>query len=129
MKKSLASLTQQVQTLSETIAAHEQRFSLMRRSIPEFTVGQYNILAGYLGDNRQPWFLYGIDLSPERRSAITDKVQTCAVTTHARTRSITPPCSELTMRQPHPPTLASFMSATPREIFVTSAGPSTWRAS
>lgn len=27
-----------------------------------FVVAHYNVLAGYLGDNRQPWFLHGIDV-------------------------------------------------------------------
>ena len=39
----------------------------------QFRVAQYNILAGYLGDNRQPWFLYGVDVSEERRAAIMKK--------------------------------------------------------
>lgn len=34
---------------------------------PAFTVKQYNILAGYLGQNTQPWFLYGKDLSKSER--------------------------------------------------------------
>jgi len=38
-----------------------------------FKVAQYNILAGYLGDNRQPWFMYGVDLTQERRAAIMTK--------------------------------------------------------
>lgn len=44
-----------------------------RASPPDFVVVQYNILAGYLGDNRQPWFLYGIPISPERREQIMRK--------------------------------------------------------
>lgn len=40
-----------------------------RRPI-EFTVGQYNILAGYLGNNMEPWFLYGVNMPDERRRAI-----------------------------------------------------------
>ena len=36
-----------------------------------FRAAQYNILASYLGDNRQPWFLYGLpDLTEERRDQI-----------------------------------------------------------
>ena len=35
-----------------------------------FRAAQYNILASYLGDNRQPWFLYGVDLTDERRAQI-----------------------------------------------------------
>ena len=48
--------------------------ALSARAKPEFRLGQYNILAGYLGDNRQPWFLYGLpDLSEERRAEILAK--------------------------------------------------------
>lgn len=36
----------------------------------EFTVGQYNILAGYMGNNMEPWFLYGIDMPPEKRKQV-----------------------------------------------------------
>jgi hypothetical protein len=39
-------------------------------ALTEFTVAQYNILADQYGDNRQPWFLYGVDLSEEKRKAI-----------------------------------------------------------
>lgn len=35
-----------------------------------FTVLQYNILAHYLGDNTQPWLLYGADISDERRKLV-----------------------------------------------------------
>ena len=35
--------------------------------------GQYNILAGYLGENMQPWFMYGIDVPAERRGRIIAK--------------------------------------------------------
>lgn len=41
------------------------------RQMPlHFTVGQYNILAGYLGKNMEPWFLYGVDMPEERRRRI-----------------------------------------------------------
>eukprot|EP00977_Amphora_coffeiformis_P022071 scaffold10368_cov180-Amphora_coffeaeformis.AAC.4 len=41
---------------------------------PSFIVAQYNVLAGYLGDNRQPWFLHGLlDLPLERRNRILHK--------------------------------------------------------
>lgn len=35
-----------------------------------FLVKQYNILAGYLGNNMEPWFLYGLDANESRRAAI-----------------------------------------------------------
>merc|ERR1719428_2017025 len=37
------------------------------------TLLEYNILASYLGKNTQPWFLYGADLSAERRAEIMAK--------------------------------------------------------
>ena len=45
---------------------------LFRRSDAAYQirVAQYNILAGYLGNNMEPWFLYGVDMPPERREAI-----------------------------------------------------------
>lgn len=42
-------------------------------SDPLFRIAQYNILAGYLGDNTQPWFLYGIHCPEERRAEIMTK--------------------------------------------------------
>lgn len=42
-------------------------------SVVPFIVAQYNVLAGYLGDNRQPWFLHGLDISPRRRDRIMKK--------------------------------------------------------
>lgn len=31
---------------------------------------RYNILAGYVGNNMEPWFLYGVDMPDARRRAI-----------------------------------------------------------
>ncbi len=63
--------------LRERVASLEREVASLRRSrassMPEFTVVQYNILAGYLGDNTQPWFLYGIDLTDEQRKRIMSK--------------------------------------------------------
>ncbi|CAJ1452123.1 unnamed protein product, partial [Effrenium voratum] len=44
--------------------------NVLRRQPLEFTVGQYNILAGYMGNNMEPWFLYGIDMSEARRKEV-----------------------------------------------------------
>ena len=43
--------------------------------VPGESVGEtwrkrYNILAGYLGNNMQPWFLYGVHMPEERRQGI-----------------------------------------------------------
>jgi Ca2+-binding EF-hand superfamily protein/exonuclease III len=51
----------------------EQVRGLGRDAALSFSVCQYNILAGYLGHNTQPWLLYGIDISDEVRDAITKK--------------------------------------------------------
>jgi len=45
----------------------------MSRVPLHFSVGQYNILAGYLGNNMEPWFLYGVDMPNERRNAIIER--------------------------------------------------------
>lgn len=52
-------------SLNERLSRLEREVDFLRnrtRHIPlHFKVAQYNLLAGYLGDNRQPWFLYGVD--------------------------------------------------------------------
>jgi len=44
--------------------------SVQRDAPRTVSVMQYNILASYLGINTQPWFLYGVDLTPEQRADI-----------------------------------------------------------
>ena len=63
-------LKQQVNRLSAELVEVRGRLSKQTKT---FRVAQYNILAGYLGDNRQPWFLYGVSISQERRDAIMKK--------------------------------------------------------
>eukprot|EP00900_Chrysochromulina_parva_P007715 jgi/Chrpa1/16945/Chrysochromulina_OHIO_Genome00020550-RA len=68
-------LQQQVVRLQTQVLRQQEEIDVLRgkggaRAAHEFVVAQYNILAGYLGDNTQPWFLYGLDLSSERREAI-----------------------------------------------------------
>lgn len=65
----------EVVELEAKVAELQARVDVLeRRTAPrEFVVGQYNILAGYLGDNRQPWFMYGCDIAPERRKQIMQK--------------------------------------------------------
>lgn len=71
----LALLRVAVQRLQETVAGQSEQLETLSSAIQghSFTVGQYNILAAYLGDNRQPWFLYGISCPQERRDAILKK--------------------------------------------------------
>ena len=38
-----------------------------------FSVGQYNILAGYLGANTAPWFLYGASVTAQLRARVFEK--------------------------------------------------------
>ena len=46
--------------LEERLVQFEMRLQQLERDqMPSFTVGQYNILASYLGNNTEPWFLYG----------------------------------------------------------------------
>ena len=59
----VAELTAQVAGLHARLARHGLRFS----------VAQYNILAGYLGNNTEPWFMYGVDMPPERRAQVIAK--------------------------------------------------------
>jgi len=41
-----------------------------RVATSSLTVTHYNILAGYLGDNTSPWFLYGANLTREERAVL-----------------------------------------------------------
>eukprot|EP00403_Amphidinium_massartii_P002470 CAMPEP_0178372250 /NCGR_PEP_ID=MMETSP0689_2-20121128/1254_1 /TAXON_ID=160604 /ORGANISM="Amphidinium massartii, Strain CS-259" /LENGTH=826 /DNA_ID=CAMNT_0019992163 /DNA_START=82 /DNA_END=2559 /DNA_ORIENTATION=+ len=50
-----------------------QMGQLAKDSVLTFSVMQYNILANYLADNRQPWLLYGADVSEELRGRILKK--------------------------------------------------------
>eukprot|EP01062_Namystynia_karyoxenos_P046942 TRINITY_DN35303_c0_g1_i1.p1 TRINITY_DN35303_c0_g1~~TRINITY_DN35303_c0_g1_i1.p1 ORF type:complete len:662 (+),score=192.93 TRINITY_DN35303_c0_g1_i1:83-2068(+) len=71
----LASLTTVVDQLTAANARLQQDVEWLRRALTvstpaSFSVAQYNILAGYLGNNMEPWFLYGVDCPPERRELI-----------------------------------------------------------
>mmetsp|Transcript_9291 Transcript_9291/g.20710 ORF Transcript_9291/g.20710 Transcript_9291/m.20710 type:complete len:608 (+) Transcript_9291:115-1938(+) len=59
----VARLSAQVKEVSAKMARHGLRFN----------VAQYNILAGYLGRNTEPWFLYGVEMPPERREQVVAK--------------------------------------------------------
>lgn len=65
-----AELRAQVDQLNSTVAS---LIAKSGRPSPQFSIAQYNILAGYLGNNTEPWFLYGVELSAERRQAICKK--------------------------------------------------------
>ena len=71
------SLRERIHELQERVSAlqAEQQALWVSQSVI-FTVAQYNILASYLGDNRQPWFLYGLPagaMPDSRREAIMTK--------------------------------------------------------
>ena len=70
IKTKPASLEQQVCDLRSQVSELTARLS--RLSL-RFSVAQYNILAGYLGNNTEPWFLYGVDMPHERRAQIIAK--------------------------------------------------------
>lgn len=59
-EKQLQEAQEEVRSLKRSMSRHPL----------EFTVGQYNILAGYMGNNMEPWFLYGIDMPQERRQQV-----------------------------------------------------------
>ena len=71
-----AELGEELKLLRELVAKQQQQIDKMSDEIAslrvatthtdQFRVAQYNILAGYLGDNRQPWFMYGIPITEER---------------------------------------------------------------
>ena len=55
-EKSLRESVRELQEKVHELQAEQQ--ALWASQSVVFTVAQYNILASYLGDNRQPWFLY-----------------------------------------------------------------------
>ena len=64
----LTALKEQIDVQCKQIAAVWKSHAVV------FTVCQYNILASYLGDNKQPWFLYGCpDMNEGLRERITAK--------------------------------------------------------
>jgi len=65
-----SSLQQQVDALARQVAELTARLSSLSL---RFSVAQYNILAGYLGNNTEPWFMYGVSMPPERRAKIIAK--------------------------------------------------------
>jgi len=65
--KDAIKLKAQVANLSAQVASLTAR---IRQLGFRFTVAQYNILAGYLGNNTEPWFMYGVDMPPERRAEV-----------------------------------------------------------
>jgi Ca2+-binding EF-hand superfamily protein/endonuclease/exonuclease/phosphatase family metal-dependent hydrolase len=52
---------------------HDSISQLVRDQPLTFTVLQYNILARYLGNNTEPWLLYGPEINEERRKQIMAK--------------------------------------------------------
>jgi len=68
-------LEEEVRALRAQLAETQLQVRDLQRDVGwrTFTVAQYNILASYLGDNRQPWFLHGTEVSDERRAACVTK--------------------------------------------------------
>ena len=74
MAQTLQGLEVQCEALQAIVERQDRKIRTLQHSQPGvFVAAQYNILASYLGDNRQPWFLYGIDLTEERRKAVLAK--------------------------------------------------------
>ena len=71
------SLDETIRILQETVKHQQAQISAIWASQSVvFTVVQYNILASYLGDNKQPWFMYGLPegaMPESRRAAIMSK--------------------------------------------------------
>jgi len=67
MQAQLKTMQKELSQMRSDLAGLQQQ---LRRVPLHFSVGQYNILAGYLGNNTEPWFLYGVDMPAERRDAI-----------------------------------------------------------
>ena len=78
-EKDTAALLARMQRLEERLAAGEERARARISELGErltvvekrarvcIRVAQYNVLASYLGNNREPWFLYGaLDMTQER---------------------------------------------------------------
>lgn len=63
----ISKLEAQVSTLSSQLESFRQ---YVKRQPVQISVGTYNILAGYLGNNTEPWFLYGPEVSDARRQEI-----------------------------------------------------------
>lgn len=59
----------------ERVDSLQEEVNRLKAPSLSFTVGQYNLLAGYLGNNTEPWFLYGVDMPPERREQVSQKHQ------------------------------------------------------
>jgi len=67
MQEQLETMQAQMSQMRSELTGLQQQ---LRRVPLHFSVGQYNILAGYLGNNMEPWFLYGVDMPAKRRKAI-----------------------------------------------------------
>eukprot|EP00928_Gymnodinium_smaydae_P023598 TRINITY_DN19417_c0_g1_i1.p1 TRINITY_DN19417_c0_g1~~TRINITY_DN19417_c0_g1_i1.p1 ORF type:complete len:250 (-),score=69.80 TRINITY_DN19417_c0_g1_i1:88-837(-) len=71
-------VAEDIEELRAEVAELREENTFLRQAIarggqPTFSIAHYNILAGYLGNNREPWFLYGVDLTRERRDAVLRK--------------------------------------------------------
>ena len=66
-REEISELREQSEQMRAQISFLQTQLS---KHVKTFRVAQYNILAGYLGNNREPWFLYGVDMPEERRERI-----------------------------------------------------------
>mmetsp|Transcript_79549 Transcript_79549/g.170526 ORF Transcript_79549/g.170526 Transcript_79549/m.170526 type:complete len:681 (-) Transcript_79549:33-2075(-) len=70
----LEELESQLQALTKRMEEEHREVEALQKYLQrqpaQFSVGQYNILAGYMGNNTEPWFLYGVHMPEERRKAI-----------------------------------------------------------
>lgn len=78
LENRVALLAQETTELREELTKLATKAALQKAANPRssstpFTVVQYNILAGYLGQNTAPWFLYGGNITTEKRARIFEK--------------------------------------------------------
>jgi endonuclease/exonuclease/phosphatase family metal-dependent hydrolase len=76
LERSVALLVHETAELRAEVAAlvaATPKKTRPRSTRASFTVAQYNILAGYLGQNTAPWFLYGGDIAGDKRARIFEK--------------------------------------------------------
>ena len=75
LEETLLACEEKQRLQGEQICRHSEQIKTVWSSQSVvFTVCQYNILASYLGDNKQPWFLYGCpDMNEGLRERITAK--------------------------------------------------------
>ena len=76
-KGSLEERFAQMEARLQRVELLEARLEQVERDqVHSFTIAQYNILASYLGNNTEPWFLYGCpSLTENKRKQILEQYE------------------------------------------------------